>query len=172
MVDKRSSAGLINLLRQQFDMDTDSNISRYYLGTVQVRLRNISYSSSSTEPDNCSGCCISDLEHNLPALITYSEYQQSLIDSAIAECTLYQVGQPPRLVLPTSSELPCLHGRFRIESAKKDDSDRLNEWWIVDLYITGKDRWTVFDSLLTRNRVARSHKDSTSRTVWKALAYK
>jgi hypothetical protein len=119
-------------------MGKDGELSQYYLGTAQVRLKNLRYSSSSTISDDCTGCCISDVEHNLPALITSSEYYESLSNSNISKHTLYEIGIPPRLSLPSILELPCLHGRFRLEFAKKDDSNRIDDWWLVDLYRSGK----------------------------------
>jgi hypothetical protein len=119
-------------------MDKDGNLSRYYLGTAQVRLQNLCYSSSSTETDDCTGCCISDLEHNLPVLITLSEYHESLASSSVSERTLYQIGPPPKISLPSLLELPCLHGRFRLECAKKNDLKEADDWWSVDLYIAGE----------------------------------
>jgi hypothetical protein len=127
-------------------MDKDGELSRYYLGTAQVRLQNLCYSSSSTETDDCTGCCISDLEHNLPVLITLSEYHESLSSSSVSEHTLYQIGPPPKLSLPSSLELPCLHGRFRLEFAKKHESNETDNWWSVDLYMSGEYCYTLVSS--------------------------
>jgi hypothetical protein len=119
-------------------MGGDVELSRYYLGTAQIRLKHLSYCPSSIESDECTGCSISDLEHNLPVLITLSEYHESLARSGVLEYALYQIGPPRQLYLPTSSELPCLHGRFRLECARKADSSELDAWWAVDLYESGE----------------------------------
>jgi hypothetical protein len=118
-------------------MGRNSELSLYYLGTAQVRLRNLYYSNSTTESDDCTGCCISDLEHNLPVLISYPEYEESLARSKVLEHRLYCIGSLPQLSLPNSLALPCLHGRFRLEMAKKDSVNRLDDWWSVDLYKSG-----------------------------------
>lgn len=118
-------------------MDPQLEKSRYYLGTAEVALQNLCYSHSSTETDDCTGCCIADEEHNLPALIAPSYLQQLLASSATPENALYQIGPPPRLNLPASVELPCLHGRFRLETSRQDGSSGLGEWWAVDLYSSG-----------------------------------
>lgn len=111
---------------------------RYYLGTAHIKLRNLYYSVSDTEPDDCVGCCISDLEHNLPALIGSSEYLDCLAGAGISPDALYAVGLSPRLALPGGVELPCLHGRFRLETAKRDGPQSQDDWWLVDLYSSGK----------------------------------
>lgn len=118
-------------------MDYRLEKSRYYLGTAQVALRNLCYSHSSTETDDCSGCCIADEEHNLPALIRPSYLHQLLASSATPERALHQIGPPPRLDMPASVELPCLHGRFRLETSRQNGSSRLGELWVVDLYSSG-----------------------------------
>lgn len=111
---------------------------RYYLGTAQIRLLNLCYSASASDPDDCVGCCISDVEHNLPALIGYFEYQNFLDEAGISKHALYAVGYPPRLVLSGDIQLPCLHSRFRLETAKRDRSRNQDDWWLVDLYSSGK----------------------------------
>src|SRR5262245_6997103 len=78
--------------------------SRYYLGTAQIAVQNLYYSEDQTESDACSGCCISDLEHNLPALVEPSDIYQAIASLKIPGNALYQVGPPPRLPLPSSLE--------------------------------------------------------------------
>jgi len=119
-------------------MSIQLEISRHYLGTAQVRLPNLRYSSSSTEPDDCVGCCLSDLEHNLPALVSYAEYMTYLSNAGISLNALFAVGRAPRLALPSDVQLPCLHGHFRLEIAKRDEPQSEDEWWLVDLYSSGK----------------------------------
>jgi hypothetical protein len=111
---------------------------RYYLGTAQVRLRNLCYSPSNAKPDDCVGCCISDIEHNLPILISPSEYHDCLIGAGISPDALYAIGLSPKLALPIDLELPCLHGRFLLETAKGFGSQGENDWWLVDLYSSGE----------------------------------
>ncbi|XP_014551494.1 hypothetical protein COCVIDRAFT_112713 [Bipolaris victoriae FI3] len=111
---------------------------RYYLGTAQIRLLNLCYSTAGSDPDDCVGCCISDIEHNLPALISNPEYQNCLNKAGISTHELYAVGNSPRLVLSGDIQLPCLHGRFRLETAKRDRSQDQNDWWLVDLYSSGE----------------------------------
>jgi hypothetical protein len=118
---------------------------RYYLGTAQVRFRNLYYSPSSTKPDDCVGCCISDIEHNLPALISPLEYHDSLVGASISSDALYAIGSSPRLALPINLELPCLHGRFRLETAKRDESQGEDNWWLVDLYSSGESNAILFE---------------------------
>ncbi|CAN9292934.1 unnamed protein product [Alternaria alternata] len=107
---------------------------RYYLGTAQIRLLHLRYRASSTEPDDCIGCCTSDLEHNLPALITSAEYWDCLAGAGVSPNALYAVGKAPRLALPSGVELLCVHGRFRLDAAKRDGSQSQEDWWLVDLY--------------------------------------
>jgi hypothetical protein len=116
-----------------------------YLGTAQVRLRNLCYSSSSTKPDDCVGCCISDIEHNLPALISPTEYHDYLVSAGVSPDALYAIGFPPKLALPTDLELLCLHGRFRLETAKRDESQGEDDWWLVDLYSSGESIAILFE---------------------------
>jgi hypothetical protein len=111
---------------------------RYYLGTAQIQLLHLRYRASSTEPDDCIGCCTSDLEHNLPALITSAEYWDCLAGAGVSPNALYAVGKAPRLALPSGVELLCLHGRFRLDAAKRDGSQSQEDWWLVDLYSSGK----------------------------------
>jgi hypothetical protein len=111
---------------------------RYYLGTAQVALQHLNYSPCSAKPDDCVGCCISDIEHNLPALISPSTYHDCLVGAGISPDALYAIGLSPRLTLPIGLELPCLHGRFRLEMAKRDESQGENDWWLVDLYSSGE----------------------------------
>ena len=111
---------------------------RYYLGTAKIQLANLYYSTLSTEPDDCIGCCVSDLEHNLPALIGFPEYQDCLTRAGISPDALYTVGHSPRLPLPGSFKVPCLHGRFRLETAKQNRSQGQHDWWLVDLYTSGE----------------------------------
>jgi hypothetical protein len=118
---------------------------RCYLGTAQVRLRNLCYSSSSTKPDDCVGCCISDIEHNLPALISPSDYHDCLDGAGVSSDALYAIGFPPRLALPIDLELPCLHGRFRLETAKRNESQGEDDWWLVDLYSSGESMALLFE---------------------------
>jgi hypothetical protein len=118
---------------------------RYYLGTAQVRFRNLYYSPSNAKPDDCVGCCMSDIEHNLPALICPSEYHDCLVGAHISSDALYAIGSSPRLALPIGLELPCLHGRFRFETAKRDESQGEDDWWLVDLYSSGERSSILFD---------------------------
>jgi len=117
---------------------------RYYLGTAQIRVLNLYYSASSTEPDDCIVCCISDLEHNLPALIDPSTYHDYLTSAGISSDALYAIGLSPKLSLPSTIELPCLHGKFRLETAKRDGPQGQEDWWLVDLYSSGES--TIFVS--------------------------
>jgi hypothetical protein len=118
---------------------------RHYLGTAQVRLRNLCYSPSSTKPDDCVGCCISDIEHNLPALISPSEYHDCVVSADISPHALYAIGLSPKLALPVGLELPCLHGRFLLETAKRFESQGENDWWLVDLYSSGENIAILFE---------------------------
>jgi hypothetical protein len=149
-------------------MDKDGELSQYYLGTAQVRLQNLRYSPSSTETDDCTGCCISDLEHNLPVLITPSQYQESLASSSVSENTLYQIGLPPKISLPSLLELPCLHGRFRLEFAKKNGSNETDDWWSIDLYTSGEyyDRVVYLNDCLPSNIRTQCYDNSASPTLY------
>lgn len=111
---------------------------RYYLGTAKIRLVNLCYKTTDSDPDECVGCCISDLEHNLPALISYPDYENYLNEAGITTHVVYAVGCSPKLALPDGVQLPCLHGQFRLETAKRDTSQNQEEWWLVDLYNKGE----------------------------------
>lgn len=119
-------------------MRKDSKIDQYYLGTAQVQVQNLIYESNSIEPDNCTGCCISDVEHNLPVLITRSQYNKVLLSSNISEQVLHNTGSAPRLRLPNDLILPCLHGKFRLETAKAHLLNSQETWWRVDFFIAGR----------------------------------
>ncbi|EOA87841.1 uncharacterized protein SETTUDRAFT_39292 [Exserohilum turcica Et28A] len=118
-------------------MSTKYERFRYYLGTAQINVLNLCYSAPTTDLDDCEGCFISDFQHNLPALIGFSDYQDCLTSANITTDTLYAVGMSPKLTLPKGVELLCLHGRFRLEAAKREGSQSQDDWWLVDLYTSG-----------------------------------
>jgi hypothetical protein len=111
--------------------------SRHYLRVARIRLKHLCYSFNSKQPDDCISCSTSDLEHHVPAVIQPTEYYEALRINHVTAQQLHQVGIHPKLSLSESSELRCLHGYYRLKTAKRDPN-RLEEWWLVDLYSSGK----------------------------------
>lgn len=124
------------------DMAEHTNLDAYYLGTVQIRSRNLEFKAHDTESDHCTGCYIQGIQHNLPALITIDEYRRMLVSNRISEDILYGIGFVPQIFLSERVKLPCLHGKLHLEFAKIcDDGDYL--WTQVDLYNSGKSSWST-----------------------------
>jgi len=114
----------------------DSDINAYYLGTAHVQRRHLNYAERAGQPDDCIGCCITDTEHHLPALIADSDLKHALHQSGVEEYELYHFASHPKLQLSVTTTLPCLHGRYRLQNTTVRQ-DSWDEWWLVDLYSSG-----------------------------------
>jgi hypothetical protein len=114
----------------------DAEACEFYLGTALVPLRNLSYLESDTYTDNCTGCCVKDVFHNIPTLIRTLDLQALLAESGTESRALHHVVNYPKLTCPESLSLFCLHGEFRLRTARGNAHDPL-EWWVVDLYSAG-----------------------------------
>lgn len=114
----------------------DAVACEFYLGTALVPLRNLSYLESETHGDSCTGCCVNDVYHNLPTLIRALDLQALLDGSGTDSRSLYHVVDYPKLACPESMQLSCLHGEFRLRTARAN-ANAPSEWWTVDLYTVG-----------------------------------
>ena len=70
-------------------------------------------------------CLRLDPEHHVPALIPRSAAPQGLRLG----------GEPPHF--DPEHPVICLHGRHRLEAARKFFTGTENRWWVVDLYSRG-----------------------------------
>jgi hypothetical protein len=118
-------------------MNDEYERNRCFLGTALIHLRHLRYLPDKQIQDNCVGCCMSDVEHNLPALVSRADYQSALTLSHLSTKDLHIVGSACKLTLPESVDLLCLHGDYRLANARKDTS-KAGEWWAVDLYDSRK----------------------------------
>jgi hypothetical protein len=115
--------------------DYNLNKDRYYLGTAWVNREHLRYVPDEMHPDECMGCCISDIEHNLPVLIKPEQLFDIVRESRVSENSLYHAVTHPTLILPQSLKLPCLHGYFRLKLAQNDpDLGPGHNQCLVDLY--------------------------------------
>lgn len=106
---------------------------RCFLGVAWIQVSHLKFVASAEQPDDCFGCCLSDIEHNIPAFIHPADYRKAISESKIDKASLYHIKLHPKLLLPPLLQLPCLHGRYRLENAKsKGDQDQ--DWFCVDLY--------------------------------------
>jgi hypothetical protein len=112
--------------------------SIYYLGTAQVECQHLAYYGD-RESDECTGCSSTDLEHNIPALITIDDYQLAISFAQILAEALYTIGPALRLGLPEDAVLHCLHGQSRLRMRTIETAQGHAEPWLtVDLYSSSK----------------------------------
>ncbi len=113
--------------------------SRTFCGSVKIPLDKIRHEELPNNPRQLNkknvttllnlfrleGCLRLDPEHHVPALISRSVVPQGLHPGA----------EPPRF----NPEHPvvCLHGRHRVEAARKLLTGNEDRWWVVDLYSEG-----------------------------------
>ncbi len=113
--------------------------SRTFCGSVKIPLDKICHEELPNNPRQFNeknvttlldffrweGCLRLDPEHYVPALISRSAVPRDL----------HPGGELPRL----NPEHPvvCLHGRHRLEAARKFFTGDENRWWVVDLYSRG-----------------------------------
>ena len=115
-------------------MDTAPAQGHYLLGVVMIHPGSLYYVEEENQPDDCNGCCMSNSEHHMPALITRNDFSQALHESNILEHEVYHVTKHPKLQLSQPLRLPCLHGQSRLVHALRDSSAN---WIPVDLYSSG-----------------------------------
>lgn len=113
--------------------------SRTFCGSVKIPLDKICHEELPNNPRQFNeknvttlldffrseGCLRLDPEHYVPALISRSAVPRGL----------HPGGEPPRF----NPEHPvvCLHGRHRLEAARKIFTGDEDRWWVVDLYSRG-----------------------------------
>jgi len=82
-----------------------------------------------------AGCQRLRPQHHIPATVTYEQLDDALARAASSRQALlhHDPVQWPLLIFPDAFRALCLHGRHRIEAAKRHlvDGDR---WWVVDFY--------------------------------------
>jgi len=114
--------------------------SRTFCGSVKIPLDKICHEELPNNPRQFNkkdvttlldffrseDCLRLDPEHYVPALISRSAVPRGL----------HPGGEPPRF----NPEHPvvCLHGRHRLEAARKFFTGDENRWWVVDLYSRGE----------------------------------
>ena len=129
------------------ETQTYLNQRRAFCGSIKCPIRRLRFESITVDPRQLDprnvarlleifkleGCRRLEPQNHVPALIS------PLVFNALVERVpggLNPQDQTPVLVDPTS-DLKCLHGRHRIEAAKKylhpDE-----KWWIIDLYVESK----------------------------------
>ncbi|KAL2047106.1 hypothetical protein N7G274_001125 [Stereocaulon virgatum] len=158
--------------------------SRTFCGSVKIPLDKICHEELPNNPRQFNeknvttlldffrseGCLRLDPEHYVPALISRSAVPRGL----------HPGGEPPRF----NPEHPvvCLHGRHRLEAARKFFTGHENRWWVVDLYSRdlspqvkdvlrghAANSTKYYDGDLVRQiRISTLHGDTTRRRKWLA----
>ena len=121
------------------DLQISREKSRTFCGSVKIPLDKICHEElpNNTRQFNeknvttllgffrSEGCLRLDPEHHVPALVSRSAVPQGVTPG----------GEPPRF----DPEYPvvCLHGRHRLEAARKFLVGNEDRWWVVDLYSRG-----------------------------------
>ncbi|KAJ4329997.1 hypothetical protein N0V95_010119 [Ascochyta clinopodiicola] len=79
-------------------------------------------------------------EHHIPAIVGKDDLLSAVQLSGVSLVDLLNSSQesPPRLTFPDGYRLRCLHGKHRIEAAKKSAClQGQDRWWTVTLYSEG-----------------------------------
>ncbi len=121
-----------------------------FYGSIKCPMRRLRYESITVDPRQLDpknvarlfgifkleGCRRFESQNHVPALISQTVLNGLLEQIPGGQLSLNPQDKTPLHVDP-KHDLKCLHGRHRIEAAKKylhpDD-----KWWIVDLYADGK----------------------------------
>jgi hypothetical protein len=84
------------------------------------------------------GCLRLSPSNHVPAIITEQDLKAALQYSGRTLEDLLNSAQdaPPKLTLPPNYMLECLHGQHRILAALEIVTPK-EEWWTVDLYLSG-----------------------------------
>ena len=85
------------------------------------------------------GCRRLEVQHHIPAIVDEGSLNVAIAAAGISPTTLARPPTAdgyPELVLPNGHRLECLHGRHRIQAGKEFLPAR-DQWWTVDLYLTG-----------------------------------
>jgi Protein of unknown function (DUF3723) len=120
-----------------------------YKGTARIGLEWLHFQRNEpSEPDDKNierlksifknDCRRLELRNHIPAIIDQQDLDVALLDSRILSAELLSTPQDgyPELVFPAGYRLECLHGRQRIQAAKR--ALLLGDkWWTVDLYLAG-----------------------------------
>lgn len=132
------------------ESQTYLNQRHAFCGSIKCLIRRLRFESIIVDPRQLDpknvirlfevfkleGCRRLEAQNHVPALISQTVLNALLehVPGGLASLNLRD--QTPVHVDP-NHDLKCLHGRHRIETAKKYlHSD--DEWWIVDLYADGK----------------------------------
>ena len=126
------------------------NRRRAFCGSIKCPIRRLRYESITVDPRQLDpknvarllgvfqleGCRRLEPQNHVPALISQAVWHTLLEHLPGGQSSLNPPNGAPVQVDP-QHDLKCLHGRHRIEAAKKylhpDD-----KWWIVDLYTDGE----------------------------------
>ena len=116
-----------------------------YRGTARVRLERLLFKES-RELDRKNverlkanfrkDCRRLDTRNHIPALIDQQLLDAAIRASEISAEMLMSNPRFPELNFPAGYYLECLHGRHRIQAGKETLPGR-DQWWTVDLYLTG-----------------------------------
>jgi hypothetical protein len=96
---------------------------------------NLCFAEDANWVDECRGCCMSNLDYHLPALISPNELSRLMSASGMSEKDLHKATNYVELNLPALFQLPCLHGKSRLIHASTQDT--APKWLPVDLYAAG-----------------------------------
>jgi hypothetical protein len=142
-------------MEDAFDPDADRNYTErqsHYRGRAKLSIDKLQFSSEhehvagAVDPKNIErlvkifaseGCLRHEPEHHVPILISETTLQTSLQFSELTQAQLLDIRQSPReLRLTGSNTVLALHGRHRIDAAKRF-LDPIDRWWVVDIYGDG-----------------------------------
>ena len=85
------------------------------------------------------GCRPKHMGNHVLLLIDQPSLDVSLSISGLSSTALFQNtnNDYPELRLPSGHQIPCLHGKHRIQAGREFLSAR-ERWWVADLYLAGK----------------------------------
>jgi hypothetical protein len=109
--------------------------SQYLLGVARVHVTNLCFAEDESWLDECGGCCMSNLDYHLPALISPNDLSRFISASGFSEKDLHRTTNYLELDLPAPFQLPCLHGKSRLLHASSEAT--APKWLPVDLYAAG-----------------------------------
>ena len=103
------------------------------------------------------GCRRLEVQHHVPATVDDGSLNAAIAAAGISLTTLGRsptANGYPELVFPNGHRLECLHGRHRIQAGKEFLPAR-DQWWTVDLYLTGTTEWSSLGQEFADVRFAR-----------------
>jgi hypothetical protein len=86
-----------------------------------------------------AGCLRLHPQYHVPAIIAKEQLDEAVANTAASEDALlhHDPSKWPILIFPDGFRVQCLHGRHRIEAAKRYLSVN-DRWWVVDFYSPGE----------------------------------